>query len=241
MTSHRFACLVPAHNEAARIESVLTALVGHPQLDQVLVVDDGSTDHTAEVALACGATVLRLVQNGGKTAAVARGLAQLNARHIVLIDADLLGLTAQDITRLIAPVASGQADATMSLRGNAPLLWRMLGVDYISGERVIPASLIRPHLETLHTLPRFGFEVFLNQLLRDKSQRVSVVRWPDVASPSKAAKRGVWRGLRADVSMMADLLRVGSTRFLARQIYWLHRNHRQTAQGVTKHSLGSPL
>ncbi|MFB2595552.1 hypothetical protein ACEYYB_11970 [Paracoccus sp. p4-l81] len=55
MTRPRFACLTPAHDEAARIAAVLAAVVGHPLIDQVLVIDDGSRDCTAGVAQAAGA------------------------------------------------------------------------------------------------------------------------------------------------------------------------------------------
>lgn len=212
------ACLIPAHDEAARIGAVLRAVCGHPAVAQVLVIDDGSRDDTAGVARAHGAGVLHLTPNRGKTAALAAGIAAVTARHLLLLDADLLGVTPGDIDRLVAPVAAGRADVSLSLRGNAPWLWRRIGVDYISGERVVPRALIAPHLDALDHLPRFGFEVFLNRLILDSGARVQVVPWPGVASPSKAAKRGGWRGLAADAAMLADMMRAVSPPELIRQI-----------------------
>lgn len=212
------ACLIPAHNEAARIGAVLRAVTGQPDVAQVLVIDDGSRDGTAEVVRAHGAEVLCLSPNRGKTAALAAGIAAVQAQNLMLLDADLLGLGAQDISRLIAPVTGGRADVTLSLRGNAPWLWQRLGVDYISGERVLPRALVAPHLARMETLPRFGFEVFLNRLILDAGLRAEVVPWPGVASPSKAAKRGVWRGPLADAAMLADMMRAVPPLELARQI-----------------------
>lgn len=207
MTVATFTCLIPAHNEAARIGQVLAAVRGHSALAEVIVIDDGSTDGTADLAERAGVRVLRLSPNRGKTAALAEGLALVRTSHVLLLDADLSGLCAADITRLIAPVAEGRAKVTLSLRGNAPLVWRMLGVDYITGERVLPMSLIQTRLHHLISLPRFGLEVFLNERIREAGLTVAVVSWPKVASPTKAHKRGLWAGLRQDLGMMADIFR----------------------------------
>lgn len=204
MTAPRFSCLIPAWNEAPRIGAVLRAVAGHPLLSEVIVIDDGSTDATAGIAREAGATVLRLPGNTGKTGALARGIAAATGSHLVLIDADLLGLRAFDITQLVAPVARGQATAALSLRGNAPGLWRLLGLDYITGERVIPRALVAG--AALDRLPRFGFEVWLNRRIIAAGGAVAVVNWPGVSSPAKAAKRGgLWRGLAADAAMLGDI------------------------------------
>lgn len=205
MTDRSFTCLIPAYNEAKRLPGVLKAVIGHPRLDRVVVIDDGSTDGTEEVALRHGAELLRAPENRGKTQALRLGLETVRTSHVVLIDADLLGLTPAAVSSLIAPVAAGKAYASVSLRGNAPWAWQRIGLDYISGERVFPLSLIADRLDELEHLRRFGFEVFVNELLVASSQRVSVVRWPEVASPTKSAKRGRLRGLRADAAMLADI------------------------------------
>lgn len=220
----RFTCLIPAWNEAPRIGAVLSVVAHHPRLDQVIVIDDGSTDNTAEVARAHGVTVLRTPGNLGKTQALLAGLAQASGSHLVLIDADLTGLTGADIDALIAPVAQGRALATLSLRGNAPRTWRAIGVDYITGERVIPRDLIEGHQTALTQLPRFGFEVYLNRQILARRAPVAVVRWPHVASPAKAAKRGgLWRGLQGDLSMMRDIFATVPVTETLRQILALRR------------------
>ncbi|MBN8293463.1 glycosyltransferase [Rhodobacter sp. NTK016B] len=217
----RLTCLIPAWNEAERLPAVLRAALGHPMLDRVLVVDDGSTDGTARIARAMGAEVLALPVNGGKTAALAAGIAALRGEHVMLLDADLVGLTAQDITRLAAPVLVGQAQATLSLRGNAPGLWQALGVDYISGERVLPVALLKEVAPHLSGLPAFGFEVFLNRALKSRDARVAVVGWRGVSSPWKAQKQGLWRGLVSDAGMIRDILRCQPPGELVSQIRWL--------------------
>ena len=80
--------LVPAHDEAPRIGAVVRAAAAHLP---VLVVDDGSSDATAEVAAAAGATVLSQHPNRGKGAALRAGFARAiadGALAVVTLDGD---------------------------------------------------------------------------------------------------------------------------------------------------------
>lgn len=231
MTGHTFSCLIPAFNEAVRIESVLKAVIGHPRIAEVIVIDDGSSDGTGDIAREKGVVVIRTVSNQGKTKALIRGLKNITTSHVVLIDADLSGLTAQALTALIDPVDQGLAMSSISLRGNAPFAWRLIGIDYISGERVIPASFLRGKDAQLAELPPFGFEVFLNRLLIAEGAPIAVVKWTDVASPSKAFKRGFVSGKLADAAMTADILRTIGPIECMRQIFALLRLQKLAADG----------
>lgn len=202
----KITCIIPAWNEAERIGAVLRTALAHPSIDEVIVVDDASTDATAELAEALGARVVRHDGNRGKSAAIATGILAASGDCLMFLDADLVGLTSSDLTRLLSPVLSGQADVSISLRSNAPLPWRLLGIDYISGERVMSRSLLSAHLDHIAGLRRFGLEVFLNDLWITKGVRISVVRL-SVKSPLKAEKHGLLRGILGDIGMVRDILR----------------------------------
>ena len=217
-------CLIPAFNEGARIGAVLRAIVGHPQVAEILVIDDGSRDNTAAIARAVpGVMLIAMPQNRGKTAALVAGIRAAQGTYLLLVDADLSGLTPDHISGLIEPVHAGKADISLSLRDNAPKPWHWLGIDYISGERVLLKSLLDEHTETMLALPRFGFEVFLNSLLIAQRSRVAVVRWPGVKSPLKGAKMGWRQGLVADALMIGDMARTVGWTTLVRQIVMLRR------------------
>ena len=100
--------LLPAFNEEISIGSVV--LRARQYADRVVVIDDGSSDRTAEVALLAGAEVLRHVENLGKGAALKMGFESLNGDAVIVtIDTDGQHDPA-DIPRLVAPILRGEAD-----------------------------------------------------------------------------------------------------------------------------------
>ncbi len=207
--SKRVSCIIPAYNEGSRIAGVLKAVIGHPLVHEVLVINDGSSDDTAQVvARVGGARLVDLKENGGKSAAVAEGIRQAQGELIFLLDADLAGLSADDIARIIEPVQSGRADISISLRRNTPLFWRMIGLDYISGERVFSKEFIAPYLGGLSSLHGFGLEVYINRAIIRHKLRLAVVWWGDVHSAFKHHQPGQWWyfGIKKDYIRMAFLV-----------------------------------
>lgn len=216
-------CIIPAHNEGSRIGRVLDVVQNHPLLREIIVVDDGSADNTAQIAQGKNVRVISLPENRGKSYAVAEGIAAATGSHLLMLDADLVGLSYDDITALIRPVMAHQAEVSISLRRNSPWIWRFIGLDYISGERVFARELVAQHLAAIRRLPHFGLEVWINQQWIAAGLRVQIVSWQGVISPYKAAKMGWLRGLKADVSMMRDIFRTISLRESVRQIICLKR------------------
>ena len=122
----RRAAVVPAYNEAGSIQAVVTELrAADPEL-AVVVVDDGSTDGTADLGRAAGATVLSLPYNLGIGAAVQTGLKYAWAEGFdlaVQVDGDGQH-DARDVERLLAPILSGRADIAVGTRFSGPSTYR---------------------------------------------------------------------------------------------------------------------
>jgi len=104
----RVATIVPVFNEEATLAAVLDALRTIPCLEEILVVSDGSTDATVEIARAAGVKAIHLKTNQGKATAMAAGLAHTTAPIVLFVDGDILHLTSRDIESLIEPVLSGR-------------------------------------------------------------------------------------------------------------------------------------
>lgn len=234
----RISCIICAFNEAPRIAAVLAVASAHPLLHEVIVVDDNSTDNTAEIVKRFSSVkLISYPINRGKSFAMATGVAAAKCDLLMLLDADLSGLAAEHITALATPILSGAAGVSLSLRQNSLLIFRAIGLDFVSGERVIRKELLSEALEEIYGLPRFGIEVFMNRMIVARRLSISVAHWPQVTQSRKTEKLGYWKGIRAEWRMIADLLQVAYPVLLISQTYHLlalRANHTGTAKSAVR-------
>ncbi len=112
--------VVPAYNEEATLEEVVAKLLRLPELLEVVVVDDHSSDRTPDVARRLAASdprvrVERHARNLGKTAALRTGFALTRGRVVIVQDADL-EYDPAEIPLVIRPILDGQADVVYGSR-----------------------------------------------------------------------------------------------------------------------------
>jgi hypothetical protein len=152
------AALVAAHDEADRIAATVAAVRSIPDVREVFVVDDGSTDGTGEAARLAGARVLRRDRRAGKGAALEAGLSWAPWPQVwLLVDGDL-GVTAAGAAPLVREVIEGHADLAIGIVPARPgggfglvkrtsrwWIRRLCGfepVEPLSGQRAVTASAL---------------------------------------------------------------------------------------------------
>lgn len=106
--------LIPAYNEAENIKKTILAVQETlPSPRQIIIVDDGSTDNTFEIAKSLGVEVYRLESNMGKGGALNHILPKIKGDYIVLLDADL-GYSAKEVKKLLDPVVKNITDVAIA-------------------------------------------------------------------------------------------------------------------------------
>lgn len=89
--NYTFSILVPAYNEEQSIQSCLRSIIAIPDKKEIIVIDDASTDRTAEIVEQFsdkGVTLFRRKKNGGRAAALNSGLQRCTGDIVVTTDAD---------------------------------------------------------------------------------------------------------------------------------------------------------
>ena len=164
----RVSFLIPAYNEEATIGEVLERIAALELDAQVVVVDDGSRDRTAEIAEAQGATVIRQA-NAGKGAAIRAAIGAMDGDIAVIQDADM-EYDPAEVPDLIEPIMRGVADVVYGsrLRGGgaqrAYLFWHLVGNRFLS---LLTGALYNTTLSDMET----GYKAFRADVLRSLDLR----------------------------------------------------------------------
>lgn len=95
--------IIPAHNEEEHIKTVIDAAKKVKEIDEIIVVDDGSVDNTASVAKKAGAKTIVLDENKGKGHAIKIGSEKARGDVLIFLDADLTNVSPTKIRKIIEP------------------------------------------------------------------------------------------------------------------------------------------
>lgn len=206
MTGSDCAVLIPAFEEAATVATVVrTALASG--VGPVVVVDDGSSDDTADTARAAGAEVLSLPRNLGKGGALEAGARSRSERVLVLLDADLVGLRPEQVQALAGPVVEGEADMSRGVFTGGR--WATTAAQKLAPSLNGQRGLLRDGLLSVEGLrhSRYGVEVAITGHAARQGWRTVDVPLDGVSQVMKEEKRGWWRGMLTRARMYAEILR----------------------------------
>jgi len=204
----KVAAIVPAHNEARRIRPVLEALASAPEVDEVIMVSDGSTDDTCTVAASVpGVTALELKRNKGKGGAMRHGALSTDADVLIFFDADLVGLNQQHIHDLLGPVLNGEA--TMALGIFQGGRWATDIAQYyspgITGQRALLKEVFLQIPDVEHV--GYGIELAITYYVRHHGMVSKYVPLRGITATMKEEKLGWICGSWSRCIMYWEMLR----------------------------------
>ncbi|HHX87928.1 MAG TPA: glycosyltransferase family 2 protein [Firmicutes bacterium] len=202
------AAIIPAYNEGKTIGAILSVLQKCPQVKQIIVVSDGSTDHTVKVALSFkGVEVVELPCNIGKGGAIMAGLKRTRAEVLLFLDADLIGLTSGHVSSLLIPVLESKAQMAVGIfeRGRMATDLAQKMAPFLSGQRALTRSLLEKvaYLD----ISRFGMEVVLNRYAEEHKIPTVTVYLSDLSHVLKEEKLGIWKGSQARLQMYWEIIK----------------------------------
>jgi glycosyltransferase involved in cell wall biosynthesis len=195
------AAIIPTYNEEINVAGVLDVLHSTPLLDEIILVDDGSSDGTVKILKQAALVdsryrVIQHDKNSGKGQAIFTGWAATGAPILLLLDADLKNLTPAHLQSLLEPIINHRADMTLGLfRGghfSTTLSHRL--TPFLTGQRGVRAELLK--YVSREASAGYGFEVALTLAASRKGYRKRVVPLDGVWHPSSESRseRGFWSG-----------------------------------------------
>ena len=167
------AVIVPAFNEERGIADVLKSILDANLPDEIIVVSDGSTDRTVDIAKTFDSIkVIDKQINQGKASAMQAGINSTNAEIILFIDADLIGLKPEFIDALIKPIVENKVDITMGLfsEGRFSTDWAQKMFPFLTGQRGMRRQTWKD-ANIDHDIG-YGVEMMLTKYIAAKNLRV---------------------------------------------------------------------
>lgn len=200
--------IIPALNEAETIGTKITEVIGHPDVREVIVVDDGSDDRTAELSAAAGARVIALTENGGKASALEAGVAAAGGDLLLFMDADVTGYDHALLSRIIDPVKAGRYEMFVGIRARRTY-WLNRTLHFfpiIGGERALTrelwASVPKSHKQG------FQIEVAMNYCAKQFDRGMGFELIQGTRHHIKERKYGLAVGLFRRVGMIRDVIAI---------------------------------
>lgn len=210
----KVAAIVPALDEEANVGNALRVLLDSEDIDEVILVDDGSIDRTPEIGREMGARVISLSQKGGsgKGNAMRKGVKAAKADIVVFFDADLVGLTLEHISLLVKPVLREKAVMCVGVRERrwwgkvSEFFIKVDPLTAIAGERAMKRYIFEAI--PLIFIQGFMVETALNYYCWVNKLQVKYVKLKGLNIVVKEKKWGLIKGFLRRLRMMWQLVKI---------------------------------
>ncbi|MEK7607479.1 MAG: glycosyltransferase family 2 protein [Patescibacteria group bacterium] len=222
--------IIPAFNEEKTIGELVRSVIKHPQVLEVIVIDDGSTDGTQEVAVSAGAKVFHLPENTGKANAMDVGVKMAESNIILFLDADVVGFTEEKISTIINPVLQGGLEMHVGILPRWSLSIFSKKVFYIlpvlSGMRALTKALW--YRVPIKQKQGFKIELALNYTARKWGSGTGYEIIPGLTHIIKEKKHGLFGGFWRRIKMFRELVSISFELYILETIknifIWLRKS-----------------
>jgi glycosyltransferase involved in cell wall biosynthesis len=207
----------------------VTACLGCSWAGNVIVVDDGSDDATAEKAAAAGARVVRVEGSGGSKAdAMYAGVEASIADAILFVDADCLGLTSDHLDELCRPFADARAVMSLGFFDYGVLNPLVRRLPPITGERVLPRWVF--DAVPAHKKEGWKIEIAINEVVAERRLPTVARTMRGVTHRTKREKLGRVEGYMATWRMFREV--VGMVNHVRWRGYWFYLRNLTVERGT---------
>jgi len=204
----KVSAIIPAYNEEKTVGNVLKVLTRSDLVNEIVVVSDGSEDDTVKSAQNYKEVLtIDLLHNRGKGGAVIAGLRRSSGEVILILDADLIGLTANHIQQLLKPVLENETIMAIGVfeKGRVATDIAQKVAPFLSGQRAMKRELLE-NISDLD-LSRFGIEVALHQYVDEHNMETVEVQLADLSHVMKEEKLGLLKGIWARAVMYFEIFK----------------------------------
>ncbi len=195
----KISAVICVYNEEKTIGDVIASVFESSIIDEIVVVNDGSTDYTKKIIEEINSNIqitdIHFQENKGKGYAMAVGVENATNEIIAFIDADLSNLKEEHFSLLTTPVLTKEVDMVLGQATETLINYGMNPFKSFTGERTVLKKDILPIIDKMKD-SRFGVETLINLYYQSEGKRVKYVMLSGLKHPTKFDKTTTSRAMK---------------------------------------------
>jgi glycosyltransferase involved in cell wall biosynthesis len=221
-----FTCIIPIYNEQKSTLSLVETLRGIDSINEIICIDSCSENDTADMVKKSFPEIklIKMVKNLGKAEAVFKGTESATNEDILLMDADLININAEEIKKALSAYAKDKTIDMIIMKNYGPnrLMDSIFRNDiFLSGKRILKKTeLLKIKLDNPSG---YQLEVAINDYMLRNSKNVYWIE-NSAINPHKVQKFGFAEGMLKDLKMEISLVSfVGVRKYLQQILFFCRR------------------